>query len=91
MCLWVHVCVVYMYTLGVSVHVWVFQLPLLSCLNVFMQSEMTLNYWVIVERYPFLNEVVGGSIPAMKASLYLTEKTSQVGRKIKIQPQQDKQ
>ena len=38
-----------------------------------------------------MNEVVGGSIPAMKASLYLTEKTNQVGRKIKIQPQQDKQ
>ena len=25
-------------------------------------SEMTLDYWVIVERYPFSNEVVGDSI-----------------------------
>ena len=35
---------------------------------------MILNYWVIVERYPFLNEVVGGSIPAVKSSIYLLEK-----------------
>ena len=34
---------------------------------------MTLNYWVIVERYPFLNEVVGGLIPVVKSSLYLTK------------------
>ena len=33
---------------------------------------MILNYWVIVERYPFPNGVVGGSIPALKSSLYLT-------------------
>jgi hypothetical protein len=38
--------------------------------------EMTLNYRVMVERYPFWNGVVGGSSPAMKSSLYLTEKTS---------------
>ena len=35
---------------------------------------MTLNYQVIVERYPFPNGVVGGSIPAVKSFLYLTEK-----------------
>jgi hypothetical protein len=35
---------------------------------------MTLNYQVIVERYPFLNGVVGGSLPTMKSSLYLTRK-----------------
>jgi hypothetical protein len=32
---------------------------------------MTLNYQVIVERYPFPKEVFGGSIPAVKSSLYL--------------------
>jgi hypothetical protein len=34
---------------------------------------MTLNYRVIMERYPFPNGVVGGSVPVMKSSLYLTE------------------
>ena len=42
----------------------------------FDQSEMTLNYRVIVEKYQFLNEVVGGSIPAVKSSLYLMGKNS---------------
>ena len=37
-------------------------------------SKMTLNYRVTMERYPFLNGVVGSSIPAVKSSLYLTEK-----------------
>ena len=37
-------------------------------------SKMTLNYWVVVERYLFLSGVVGGSIPTMKFSLYLTGK-----------------
>ena len=41
-----------------------------------IRSEMTLNYWAIVGRYPILNEVVGGSIPAVKSSLYLIENTS---------------
>jgi hypothetical protein len=36
--------------------------------------EMTLNYLVIVERYPFLNGVVIDSILAVKSSLYLTKK-----------------
>ena len=36
-------------------------------------SEMTLNYWVIVEKYPFPNEMIGGSIPAVKSSLYLMD------------------
>ena len=40
------------------------------------QSKMTLNYPVIVETYPFSNGVVGGSMLAVKSSLYLTEKTS---------------
>jgi hypothetical protein len=35
---------------------------------------MTLNYWVIVERFPFLNGVVGSSIPTMKSFLYFTGK-----------------
>jgi hypothetical protein len=35
---------------------------------------MTLNYWMIVERYPFSNGMVGGSIHAAKSSLYLMEK-----------------
>ena len=34
---------------------------------------MTLNYWVLVERYPFPNGVVGGSIPIVESSLYLME------------------
>ena len=37
-------------------------------------SEMTLNYWLIVERYPFLNGVVGGSISAVKSSLNLMKR-----------------
>ena len=39
-------------------------------------SKLTLNYWVILDRYTFSYGVVGGSIPAVKSSLYLTEKTS---------------
>ena len=39
-----------------------------------MRSKMTLNYWVIVERYMFPNEIVGGAIPAVKSSLYLMKK-----------------
>ena len=35
-------------------------------------SEITVNYWVIVERHPFSNGVVGGSIPAEKSSRSLT-------------------
>ena len=38
------------------------------------RSTMTLNYWVIVERCPFPNGGDGGSIPALKSSLYLMEK-----------------
>ena len=33
---------------------------------------MTLNYCVVVERHSFLNGVVGGLIPIVKSSLYLT-------------------
>jgi len=29
-------------------------------------SEMTLNYWMIVERYPNLKDEVGGSIPGFE-------------------------
>ena len=46
-----------------------------------LRSEMTLNYQVIGERYPFPNGVVGGLIPAVTSSLNLTKKTIQVGRK----------
>ena len=35
---------------------------------------MILNYWTKMEGYPFLNEVLGGLIPAMKSSLHLTGK-----------------
>ena len=37
------------------------------------RSEMTLNYWMIVERYLFPNGVVGGLIPVVKPSPYLME------------------
>ena len=35
-------------------------------------SKMSLNYRVIVERYPFLNGMVGNSIHVVKSSLYLS-------------------
>jgi hypothetical protein len=54
-------------------------------------SKMTLNYRVILERYTFSYGVVGGSIPAVKSSLYLTEKTSSVGRKPRAHPSQGRQ
>jgi hypothetical protein len=48
---------------------------------------MILNYWVIVERYPIMNGVVGGLILAVKSSLYLTKKkTREVGREVKSPP-----
>ena len=37
-------------------------------------SKMTVNYRVIVERYPFFNEVVGNSISTLKSSLHLMGK-----------------
>jgi len=37
-------------------------------------SETTLNYWMMVERYPNLKEEVGGSIPACEISSLLDEK-----------------
>jgi hypothetical protein len=40
---------------------------------ILMRSEMTLNYWVIVERYPFPNGVVGNLIPAANSSPYSIE------------------
>ena len=43
-------------------------IPWLLC----WMEETTLNNLVIVERYPFPNGVVGGLIPVMKSSLYLT-------------------
>ena len=39
----------------------------------YLWFQMILNYQVEVERYPFPNGVVGGSIPAVKSSLYLTD------------------
>ena len=38
-------------------------------------SKITLNYHVIVERYPFMNEVVGSLIHVVQSSLYLTKRT----------------
>ena len=35
---------------------------------------MTLKYQMIVDMYPFSNEVVRNSIPAVKSSIYLTDK-----------------
>ena len=37
-------------------------------------SEMTLNYRVIMKRYPFVNGLVAGSILTVKSSLSLTER-----------------
>ena len=46
-----------------------------------LMSNMTLNYWIIVERYPKPNGVVGGSIPNFEIfSLLLTEKTKLASR-----------
>ena len=41
-------------------------------------SEMTLNYWVMVERYPNLKEEVGGSILGCEISSLLDRITCQV-------------
>jgi hypothetical protein len=41
-------------------------------------SEKTLNYWMIVERYPKRMEWLVVQFPAVKSPLYLTKKTSQV-------------
>ena len=48
--------------------------------------ETTLNHRVIVERYSFPYEIVGGSIPTVKSSLYLMEETNYVGRKPRAHP-----
>jgi hypothetical protein len=37
-------------------------------------DEMTLNYWMIVERYPNLKEEVGGSIPGCEISSLLDKR-----------------
>jgi hypothetical protein len=44
---------------------------------------MTLNYWLMVERYPFSNGVVDNLIPVVKSSLHLMEKPThrKVGNK----------
>jgi hypothetical protein len=49
---------------------------------------------MIVERCPFLNEVVGGSIPVVNSSLYLTnkkKKKKRVGRKPRVHSLQGRQ
>ena len=56
-----------------------------------LRSEMTLNYWMIMERHPFSNGLVGGSNPTVISSFYFTEKTSQVGRKPRAHPTQGRQ
>ena len=40
---------------------------------ILVRFKMTLNYRVIVDRYPFSDGVVGGSILLVKFSLHLTE------------------
>ena len=44
----------------------------------FDQSEMALNYWMMVEGYPNLKEEVGDSIPGCEISSLLDTKTCQV-------------
>jgi hypothetical protein len=39
-----------------------------------LRSKMTLNYWAIVEKYPFPNGVVGGLIFRCQIFLYLIKK-----------------
>ena len=41
-------------------------------------SETTLNYWMMVERYPNLKEEVGNSIPGYEIHSLLDSKTCQV-------------
>jgi hypothetical protein len=41
----------------------------------YKRSEMTLNCWIMVERYPNLKEEVGGSIPGCEISSLLGRKT----------------
>ena len=38
----------------------------------FRMNEITLNYRVIVERYPFMNGAASNSISNVKSSLYST-------------------
>jgi hypothetical protein len=40
--------------------------------------EMTLSYWMMVERYPNLKEEIGGSIPSWEISSLLDKKICQV-------------
>ena len=49
---------------------------------------MILNYWVIVERYLFPNGVIGGSILAVKSSLYLMGKLKKNKKKKKLGKQE---
>jgi len=41
------------------------------------RSEMTPNYWMIVEKYPNQTEWLAVRFPAAKSSLYLSGKISQ--------------
>jgi hypothetical protein len=54
---------------------------------------MILNHYVIVERYPFFNGVVGSSIHVVKSSLYLMKKNyvGYVGRKPRTHPPQGRE
>ena len=65
------------YSKEFSIEVRVF-VPVHTFRLTFERFGMTLNYWVIVKRNPFTNGVVGGSIPAVKSSLYLTEKNKAI-------------
>jgi hypothetical protein len=44
----------------------------------YKRSKMTLNFWMMVERYPNLKEEVGGSIPGCEISSLLGKKTCKV-------------
>ena len=45
-------------------------------LELHTKSKTTLNYWMIVVRYPNLKEEVGGSFPAVKSFSLLIENLS---------------
>jgi hypothetical protein len=48
----------------------------MACEKVIIWSKMTLNYRMMVERYPNLKEGVGGSIPGCEISSLLDRKIS---------------
>ena len=61
------------------------ELHLLSVADIFVihQSKATLNYRVIVERYPMSNGVVDGTILVVKSSLFLTQEREKTNKQKK--------